>query len=150
MAFSEIGLTVVDRALVVGQGDLLVEYVQAANHNAGEPGFYENRPFKEMLARVPAEACSYGLSDLSAYARFFMNEVRKTAEEIETAMATPASADEDCDEALTPLAEIFEGFDLDKLPAAEVIASYVGKSDGYSVIDAAGLTSVVTVYYPER
>ena len=150
MAFSEIGLTVVDRALVVGQGDLLVEYVQAAIHNAGVPEFYESRPFKEMLARVPADACSYGLSDLSAYARFFMNEVRKTAEEIETAMATPASADEDYDEALTPLAEIFEGFDLDQLPAAEVIASYVGKSDGYSVIDASGLTSVVTVYYPER
>lgn len=150
MVYSEVGLTVVDRALVIGQGDLLVEYVQAAMHNQGVPEFYESRPFKEMLARVPAGACSYGLSDLSAYARFFMNEVRKTVQEMETAMATPASADEDCGEAMAPLAEIFEGFDLDQLPSAEVMASYLGNSDGYSMIDASGLTSVVTVYYPEQ
>lgn len=150
MTFSEIGLTVVDRALVIGQGDLLVEYVQAAVHNPGVPKFYENRPFKEMLARVPADACSYGLSDLSAYARFFMKEVIKTAAEVETAMATQASTDEEYDEALAPLAEIFEGFDMDQLPSAEVIASYLGNSDGYSVIDASGLTSTMSVYYPER
>ena len=150
MTFSEIGLTVVDRALVIGQGDLLVEYVQAAVHNPGVPEFYESRPFKEMLARVPADACSYGLSDLSAYARFFMKEVIKTAAEVETAMATQASTDEDYDEALAPLAEIFEGYDMDQLPSAEVIASYLGNSDGYSVIDASGLTSIMSVYYPER
>lgn len=150
MVYSEVGLTVVDRALVIGQGDLLVEYVQEANHNAGVPEFYASRPFQEMLARVPAEACSYGLSDLSAYARFFMNEVIQAAEELETAMATPASADEDFDETLAPLVDIFGGIDMARLPSAEVVASYFGNSDGYSVIDASGLTSIVTVYYPER
>jgi hypothetical protein len=150
MIYSEVGLTVVDRAIVIGQGDLLVEYVQAANQNTGVPEFYASRPFQEMLARVPADACSYGLSDLSAYARFFMNEVMQTAEEVEMAMATPASADEDFDEALAPLTEIFEGLDMEQLPSAEVMASYLGNSDGYSVIDATGLTSIVTVYYPER
>ena len=150
MVYSEVGLTVVDRALVFGQGDLLVEYVQAANQNTGVPEFYASRPFQEMLARIPADACSYGLSDLSAYARFFMNEIMQTAEEVETAMATPASADEDFDDALAPLAEIFEGLDMEQLPSAEVMASYLDNSDGYSVIDANGLTSIVTVYYPER
>jgi hypothetical protein len=149
MGYSEVGLTVVDRALVIGQGDLLVEYVQAANHNAGLPEFYASRPFREMLARVPVDACSYGLSDLSAYARFFMNQVMQTAEELETAMATPASADEDFEEALAPLADIFGGLDMAQLPSAEVVASYFGNSDGYSVIDASGLTSIMTVYYPE-
>jgi hypothetical protein len=145
MAFNEIGLTVVDRALVMGQGDLLVAYVQAALHNQRVPDFYESRAFREMTARVPADACSYGLSDLSAYARFFMNEVHKT---VEAAKAAPASADEGPDAALAPLADIFEDIDVSQLPSADVIAGYFGNSDGYSVIDAAGFKSIVTVYYP--
>jgi hypothetical protein len=148
MAFNEIGLTVVDRALVIGQGDLLVAYVQAALDNQGVPDFYESGPFREMAARVPAGACSYGLSDLSAYARFFMDEVRKTAEAVEAARATSAGADEDFNAAMAPLADIFEGIDVSQLPSAEVIAGYFGNSDGYSVIDAAGFKSIVTVYYP--
>jgi hypothetical protein len=148
MAFNEIGLTVVDRALVIGQGDLLVAYVQAALDNQGPPDFYESGPFREMAARVPADACSYGLSDLSAYAHFFMEEVRKTAEAVEAARATSAGADEDFDAAMAPLADIFEGIDVSRLPSAEVIAGYFGNSDGYSVIDAAGFKSIVTVYYP--
>jgi hypothetical protein len=143
MAFNEIGLTVVDRALVIGQGDLLVAYVQAALGNQGVPDFYESVPFKEMAARVPADACSYSLSDLSAYARFFMDEVRKTIETVEA-----ASADEDFDAAVTPLADILKGFDAAQLPSDEVIAGYFGNSDGYSVIDATGFKSIVTVYYP--
>jgi hypothetical protein len=143
MAFNEIGLTVVDRALVIGQGDLLVAYVQAALGNQGVPEFYESGPFKEMAARVPADACSYSLSDLSAYARFFMDEVRKTIETVEA-----ASADEDFDAAVAPLADILKGFDVAQLPSDEVIAGYFGNSDGYSVIDANGFKSIVTVYYP--
>ena len=143
MAFNEIGLTVVDRALVIGQGDLLVAYVQAALGNQGVPDFYESVPFKEMAARVPADACSYSLSDLSAYARFFMDEVRKTIETVEA-----ASADEDFDAAVAPLADILKGFDAAQLPSDEVIAGYFGNSDGYSVIDATGFKSIVTVYYP--
>jgi hypothetical protein len=148
MTFNEIGLTVVDRALVIGQGDLLVAYVQAALDNQGVPDFYESGPFREMAARVPADACSYGLSDLSAYARFFMDEVRKTAEAVEAARAASADMDEDFNAAMDPLADIFEGIDVSQLPSAEVIASYFGNSDGYSVIDAAGFKSIVTVYYP--
>jgi hypothetical protein len=148
MAFNEIGLTVVDRALVIGQGDLLVAYVQATLDTQGVPDFYESRPFQEMAARVPADACSYGLSDLSAYARFFMDEVRKTVEAVEAAKATPASADEDFNAAMAPLADIFEGIDVSQLPSAEAMAGYFGNSDGYSVIDAAGFKSIVTVYYP--
>ncbi|MBC2735334.1 MAG: hypothetical protein HF981_13330 [Desulfobacteraceae bacterium] len=143
MAFNEIGLTVVDRALVIGQGDLLVAYVQAALGNQGVPDFYESVLFKEMAARVPADACSYSLSDLSAYARFFMGEVRKTIETVEV-----ASADEDFDAAVAPLADILKGFDVAQLPSDEVIAGYFGNSDGYSVIDATGFKSIVTVYYP--
>lgn len=149
MVFNEFGLTVVDRSLVVGQGERLVEYVQAALHNPGVPEFYERRQFKEMVARVPAGACSYGLSDLSAYARFVMNEIRQAAGEVEAAMATPASAEEDGDETLDPLAGFWEDFDIGHLPTAESLARFFGSSDGYSVVDAAGLTSVVTVYYPE-
>jgi hypothetical protein len=143
MAFNEIGLTVVDRALVIGQGDLLVAYVQAALGNQGVPDFYESVPFREMAARVPADACSYSLSDLSAYARFFMDEVRKTIETVEA-----ASADEDVDAAVAPLADILKGLDVDQLPSDEVLAGYFGNSDGYSVIDANGFKSIVTVYYP--
>jgi len=143
MAFNEIGLTVVDRALVIGQGDLLVAYVQAALGNQGVPDFYESVPFKEMAARVPADACSYSLSDLSAYARFFMNEVRKTIETVEA-----ASAEEDFDAAVAPLADFLKGLDAAQLPSDEVIAGYFGNSDGYSVIDANGFKSIVTVYYP--
>jgi len=143
MAFNEIGLTVVDRALVIGQGDLLVAYVQAALGNQGVPDFYESGPFKEMAARVPADACSYSLSDLSAYARFFMGEARKTIETVEA-----ASAEEDFDAAVAPLADMLKGFDVAQLPSDEVIAGYFGNSDGYSVIDAAGFKSIVTVYYP--
>ena len=148
MAFNEIGLTVVDRALVIGQGDLLVAYVQAAIDSQGAPDFYESGPFKEMAARVPADACSYGLSDLSAYARFFMDEVRKTVEAVEAAKAASASTDQDFNAAVAPLADIFDGIDVSQLPSAEVIAGYFGNSDGYSVIDAAGFKSIVTVYYP--
>ena len=149
MRINEFGLTVVDRALVVGQGERLVEYVQATLHNPGIPEFYERRQFKEMAARIPAEACSYGLSDLSAYAGFVMKEIRQTAGEVEAAMATPARAEEDCNESLAPLTGVFEDFDLEQLPTAEALARFFGSSDGYSVVDAAGFTSIVTVYYPE-
>jgi hypothetical protein len=144
--YSEIGLTVVDRALVIGQGRMLEDYVQAAVHNQGAPGFYERRPFKEMMARLPANACSYGMSDLSAYARIFVKQVRQAAEQMESARATPASADSD---GSNPLGAVFEGFNLAQLPPAEVIAGYLGTSDGYSVIDDAGFRSLVTIYYPK-
>ena len=75
----EVGLTVVDRALVIGNGSLVVDYVQAAVNNQSPPAFYESRPFRDMVARVPAEACSYAVSDLSAYVRFLADEIRTAA-----------------------------------------------------------------------
>ena len=149
MAFTEIGLTVADRALLIGKANLLVDYVQAAVNNQGVPDFYESRPFKEMVARVPADACSYGWSDLSAYARFFMSEIRTAAEQMREEMATPASTGEDFRETLNPLADIFVDFDIDTLPNAEVVASYFDTSDGYSVIDDAGFRSSITIHYPK-
>jgi hypothetical protein len=77
-----------------------------------------------------------------------MDEVRETVKAVEAAKATPANADEDVDAAMAPLADIFEGLDVSQWPSAEVIAGYFGNSDGYSVIDAAGFKSIVTVYYP--
>lgn len=144
--FSEIGLAVVDRALVIGQGSLLEDYVQAAVHNQGVPAFYESRPFKAMMARLPANACGYGMSDLSAYARFFVNQAREAAQQMES--ARPARADDDCGDETNPLESLFEGFDLARLPSAEVIAGYLGTSDGFSVIDDAGFRSTMTIHYP--
>lgn len=149
-AFNEIGLTVVDRALVVGQSGLLEDYVQAAVHNQGVPEFYESPPFKAMVARVPAEACSYGWSDLAAYAHFFIDEVQEAAAQLQAAGATPASADQEGGETVDPLKDLFGGFAVDRLPPAEVIADYIGASDGYSVIDAAGFRSTWTIHYPEN
>jgi hypothetical protein len=144
--YSDVGLTVVDRALIIGQGDLLVDYVQAAVNNQGRPEFYEQPAFKAMLARIPGDACSYGMSDLSAYMRFYVNQMR-------TAMvqaATPASSDGDDDRKPNPWGTIFKDFDVDKLPSAEVMARYFGVSDGYSVMDTAGFRSVMTMRYPNQ
>jgi hypothetical protein len=148
--FSEIGITVVDRAMMVGQGSLLVDYVQAAVNNQGLPEFYEQQAFKEMAARIPAEACGYGMSDLSAYARFYVNQIREAVEKADAAKTRPASADEDGDETPDPLAGFLKGFDVEKLPPADVIASYLGISEGYSVMDEAGFRSVMTIHYPNH
>jgi hypothetical protein len=142
--YSEVGVTVADRALIIGQGDLLVDYVQAAVHNQGRPEFYEQPAFKAMLARIPGDACSYGMNDLSAYVRFYVNQMR-------TAMAqaaTPASSDGNDGRKPNPLAALFKDFDVDKLPPADVIARYFGVSEGYSVMDAAGFRSTMTIRYP--
>jgi len=146
--FSEIGLTVVDRALVVGQGGLLEDYVHAAIHNQGVPPFYDTSSFKEMAARVPADACSYGLSDLSAYTRFIIDEIQKAVDEMEDGVATPASTEAGCPDDGDPLAALFGGFAADQLPSADIIARYLGISDGYSVIDDTGFRSVWTIHYP--
>ena len=147
--FNAIGLTVVDRALIIGQGELLENYVQAAVNNQGEPEFYDSRPFKEMLARIPDNACSYGLSDMSAYARFFINEMGKAFGEMESALASPASANDDGGNPPDPFDDLLEGFNFDQLPSAEVIAGYFGLSDGFTVIDDAGMRSTVTLHYPQ-
>lgn len=150
MTVSEVGLTVVDRALVIGQGGLLVDYVQAAVRPQGEPAFYADPMFKAMAARVPADACTYGVSDLAAYARFFMDGFRTAVEAMEGRLATADSDDARRAQTLGPLADILAGMDSGRLPAAESVAGYFGTSDGYSVIDAAGFRSTMTVYYPER
>jgi len=146
--YSEVGLTVVDRALIIGQGNLLVDYVQAAVHNQGAPEFYERPAFKAMVARIPSSACGYGMSDLSAYARFYVNQVRTAVEQARMADATPASSGDDGEP--EPFAEFMEEFDMDQLPSAEVIASYFGISEGYSVMDAAGFRSTMTIHYPSH
>jgi hypothetical protein len=145
--YSEVGLTVADRALIIGQGNLLVDYVQAAVNNPVAPEFYERPAFKEMMARIPGNACGYGINDLSAYARFYVNQVRTALEQAREGEATPASSSGD---AADPLAEFLEGFDIDQLPSAEVIASYFGVSEGYSVMDEAGFRSTMTMRYPSH
>ena len=144
--FNEVGLTVIDRALIIGQGSLLVDYVQAAVNNQGTPEFYEQSAFKDMMAHIPRGACGYGMSDLSAYTRFYVSQIRTALEQARTAEATPASSDED--ETPDPMAKFLDDFDLDKLPPADVIARYFGISEGYSVMDEAGFRSVMTMRYP--
>jgi hypothetical protein len=39
---------------------------------------------------------------------------------------------------------------LDKLPPADVIAGYLGVSEGYSVMDEAGFRSVMAMRYPNQ
>jgi hypothetical protein len=143
----EVGITVIDRALVIGEGGLLVDYVQAAVNNAGEPEFYTSPMFTRMVAHVPAGACSYGVSDLAAYAGFFVDQVRTTAAAMQTVLATPASAGGGED--VNPMADLLAGFDIAKLPAAESVGAYFATSDGFSLIDAGGFRSHMTVYYPQ-
>ena len=151
-AYQEVGMTVVDRALVFGNGDLLVDHVQAAINRQGTSTFYESRPFREMAARVPAGACTYGMSDMSAYVRYFTGEVHKARALAKADQASPANAEDDCgcEEEPSPLAAFWEDFDLEKLPSAEVMAGYFGTSDGYSVIDEKGFRSALTIHYPQR
>jgi hypothetical protein len=146
--FSEVGLTVVDRALIIGQGSLLVDYVQAAVHNQGSPAFYEQPNFKTMAARIPSGACSYGMSDLSAYARFYVNQIRRAAEQARAARPTSADAGGHGSGTPAPLASFLQEFDVAKLPPADVIADYFGPSEGYSVLDAKGFQSLWTIHYP--
>ncbi|MDJ0874718.1 MAG: hypothetical protein QNJ02_05580 [Desulfobacterales bacterium] len=150
-AYQEVGITVVDRALVIGSGNLLVDYVQAAVNRQGPSTFYESRPFREMAARVPAGACTYGISDMSAYVRYFAAEIHKTMARAQAGQASPANVEEDCgcEEESSPLADFWEDFDLDSLPSAEVMARYFGTSEGYSVIDANGFRSTLTIHYPQ-
>ena len=147
----EVGLTVVDRALVIGNGSLMVDYVQAAVNNQGLPAFYESRPFRDMLSRLPPEACSYAVSDLSAYVRFFSDEIRTAVASARAHRASPANADEDCgcEERDHPLTAFFDGIAVANLPSTEVMASYFGTSDGYNLIDAVGFRSAWTFHYPE-
>ena len=147
----EVGLTVVDRALVIGNGSLMVDYVQAAVNNQSPPAFYESRPFQDMIARMPDEACSYAVSDLSAYVRFFTNEIRTAAARTNTHQASPANADEDCDceEEYDPLTMFFRNIEVANLPSNDVMASYFSTSDGYNMIDAAGFRAAMTIHYPE-
>ena len=142
---------VVDRALVIGHGNLLVDYAQAAVNRAGTPSFYESHAFREMAARVPANACTYGLSDLSAYARYFTAEIRKAAAEAQALQAAPAAVEEDCgcENDPDPLVAFWDRFDGDHLPPAEVMARYFSISDGYSVIDESGFRSAMTIHYPQ-
>ena len=58
--------------------------------------------------------------------------------------------EEDFDEALNPLADIFEDFDIDDLPTAEFVASFFGPSNGYSVMDETGFRSSITIVYPDQ
>ena len=147
----EVGLTVVDRALVIGDGSLMVDYVQAAVNHQGPPAFYESRPFQDMLARLPPEACSYTVSDLSAYVRFFTDEIRTAVASASAHRASPANADEDCgcEEKDDPLTAFFDNIEIANLPSTEVMAGYFGTSDGYHLIDAAGLRAAWTIHYPE-
>lgn len=149
LTMREIGVTVVDRALVIGEGGLLVDYVQAAVNGPGEPDFYTRPMFTQMVARVPAGACSYGVSDLSAYARFFVDQVKTSARAMQSALATPASAGGDKTALRHPMADLLAGFDFEKLPSAESVAAYFGTGDGYSMRDAEGFRSTMTVYYPQ-
>ncbi len=150
-AYQDVGMTVVDRALVFGSGNLVVDYVQAAVNRQGTPPFDESRPFQEMAARVPAGACTYGMSDLSVYVRYLTAEVHKARALAEAGRASPANVEEDCgcEKKPDPLAALWDDFDLENLPSAEVMARYFGTSDGYSVIDENGLRSELTIYYPE-
>ncbi|MDJ0721435.1 MAG: hypothetical protein QNJ04_07385 [Desulfobacterales bacterium] len=150
-AFLEFGLTVVDRALVIGHGRLLENYAQAAVNQAGGSPFYASRAFRDMAARVPADACTYGLSDLSAYARYFTAEIRKAVAEAQALRAAPAAVEEDCggEDHLAPLTAFWDRFDVENLPPAEVMAQYFGISDGYSVIDENGFRSEMTIHYPQ-
>jgi hypothetical protein len=147
----EVGLTVVDRALVIGNGSLVVDYVQAAVNNQSPPAFYESRPFRDMVARVPAEACSYAVSDLSAYVRFLADEIRTAAARTSAHQASPANADEDCgcEEEHDPLFAFFRNIEIANLPSSDVMASYFSTSDGYNMIDAAGFRAAMTIHYPE-
>ncbi len=149
--FLEFGMTVVDRALVIGHGSLLVNYAQAAVNRVGTSPFYESRAFQDMAARVPAGACTYGLSDLSAYARYFTAEIRKAAAKSQAFQAAPAAVEEDCgcEDDPDPLDAFWDSFDVDNLPPAEVMAGYFGISDGYSVIDENGFRSALTIHYPQ-
>jgi hypothetical protein len=148
----EIGVTVIDRALLIGNGRLLENYVQAAVHNQGEPAFYTSRPFQAMAARIPPDACSYAMSDMAPFVRYFMDEIRTAADEARSQAASPANSPEDGDcpeNRPSPLAALVDKIDAAALPPAEAIAGYFGITDGYSVIDADGLRSAMTVYYPE-
>ena len=62
-----------------------------------------------------------------------------------------ANVEEDCgcEKKPDPLTALWDDFDLENLPSAEVMARYFGTSDGYSVIDENGLRSELTIYYPE-
>jgi hypothetical protein len=147
----EIGLAVVDRALVIGEGRLLENYVQAAVHNEGTPAFYAGQPYRTMAARIPAGACSYALSDMSAFVRYLAEEIRTAAARAEAA-AQPAHAEKDCGcekQRPSPLAALAEKLDIEKLPPTEELAAYFGISDGYSIVDADGLRSEITIHYPE-
>jgi len=146
--YSEVGLTVADRALIIGQSNLLVDYVQAAVNNRSTPEFYDQPAFQEMMARIPRGACGYGMNDLSAYMRFYMNQFRTAIEQARDARAKPASSDGGRGERPDPLAALLEDFDVDKLPSADVIARYFGVSEGYSVMDEAGFRSTMTIRYP--
>ncbi len=149
--FQEVGMTVVDRALLIGSGNLLVDHVQAAVNRQGTSTFYDSRSFREMAARVPTGACTYGMSDLSAYVRYFTVEIHKAAARAEAGPPTPANVEEDggCEEEPSPLAVFWEDFDVESLPSAEVMARYFGTSDGYSVIDDNGFRSELTIHYPQ-
>ena len=151
MRMGEVGLTVVDRALVIGEGGLLVDYVQAAVHNQGASEFYTRALFTDMAARVPADACSYGVSDLAAYARFFVDQLGSAIEEMQAAgLARPAGAGGEETPGLNPMADLLAGLDTAKLPPAERVGAYFGTCDGYSLIDGAGFRSTMTLYYPRR
>ena len=148
---NEVGLTVIDRALVIGTGDLLMDYVQAAVNKHRVPAFYESPVFEQMAARIPAEACGYGVSDISAYVAFIADEIRSASAKMEAHRATPANADEDCgcEKKKGPLAAFFEDFDSENLPSTEVMARYFGTSVGYNVIDEGGFRSAITIHYPQ-
>ncbi len=149
MTMRQVGMTVVDRALVIGEGDLLVEHVQAAVHNQGAAEFYTSRMFTDMTRRVPAEACSYGATDLGAFARFFIHQLRSAAEDLQAAgFASPARAGGDKAEGLNPLADLLAGFDVAQLPLPESVGAFFGTSDGYSLMDGAGFRSTMTIYDP--
>ena len=151
VAVREIGMTVVDRAWVIGQGRLLVDHVQAAVHHEGEPAFYASPMFTAMVDRLPADACSYGVSDFAAYARFFMDEARSGLTAAQEVLVTPAgNGSQGATQALNPLADALAGFDIAKLPSADSVARYFATGDGYSAIDEDGFRSVLTVYYPRR
>lgn len=150
MTLREVGMTVIDRALVVGEGGLLVDHVQAAVHHQGEAAFYTSPLFTDMLRRVPAEACSYGVSDLGAYARFFTDRLRRAAEDLQAAgFASPAGAGGKEAAGLNALIEGLAGLDVAKMPSPERVGAYFGTSDGYSLIDDAGFRSTMTLYYPQ-
>ena len=146
--YGEIALTVLDRALIIGQGELVMEYVQSSLSPGESPEFYASKGFRLLSAQLPQGANSYGLSDFAQYARLALNQIRQIAAAIEDRAGDSGDGDS-ADGEGDKVAAFLQRFDLDRLPPDDTIARYMGTGTSHSLIDAGGLQVALTIHYPE-